>query len=84
MDVDRIADGDTPTKRFKVGDYLTSLNDNHAAVESPADIGDDDQVDDETPIDAAPAPVVNDLYLETVSTIPVFYMLTITGKPIDA
>ena len=65
VDTDQVADGDTPTKRFKTGDYL---NNNNGAVESPADIDDDDLVDDETPIDIAPAPVVNDMYLETVRT----------------
>ena len=53
-----------PAKRLRVGDYLASDGDAKLAVESPTIIEHDEE---ELPINVAPAPIVEDLYLETVS-----------------
>jgi len=57
-------DGKSPAKRLRIEDTHSSLiEDGNNGVESPTQIAD---IQDEEPIEIAPAPVVDDLYLETV------------------
>lgn len=76
-----ILDGASPAKRLRTEDVLSSLiEDGKAAVETPSQI--DDVLDEQEHIEAVPAPIVDDLYLETVCIC--WSYADVEGKPVHA
>jgi U4/U6.U5 tri-snRNP-associated protein 2 len=54
----------SPAKRLRTEDSSNSINGDAPSTTVPAEL---DDVDDEEPVQIAPAPVLDDLYLDTVN-----------------
>jgi hypothetical protein len=74
-----VDDGSSPAKRARTEKSHTVFSEHNNQIESPAQIDEEDFVDnEETAIPVAPTPVVDDLYLETVNPQGGTSILTMT------
>ena len=78
-------DGSSPAKRLRTEESTSDAIENQKEVESPTQMeqrpSDEEDINEDA-IDVTPVPVLDDLYLETVS--PLSFWRLMKGKPLIA